>query len=222
MMYPTYVTNGDTIYCTKHLISRHVVSWWRHQMETFSVLLAICAGNSPVTGEFPLQRPVTQSFDIFVDLRLNKRLSKQSRGWWFETPSGPSWRQCNVLIYEFIQMPSWIRFRWFYRFYQNQFRVSCPVLFPTMRRYLQLCTCLLVILGLELWKHLVESTCTPFSYDHQPECSDSLAASTFSLCGSMDFSLKRAPCQVETLDDMDALLTVARILGYNYVSSIHY
>ena len=47
-------------------------------METFSALLAICAGNSPVTGEFPAQKPVTQSFDVFLDLRLNKRLSKQS------------------------------------------------------------------------------------------------------------------------------------------------
>ena len=48
-------------------------------METFSVLLAICEGNSPITGEFPSQRPMTQSFDVFFDLRLNKRLSKQSR-----------------------------------------------------------------------------------------------------------------------------------------------
>ena len=47
-------------------------------METFSALLAICAGNSPVPGEFPIQRPVTRSFDVFFDLRLNKRLSKQS------------------------------------------------------------------------------------------------------------------------------------------------
>ena len=47
-------------------------------METFSALLAICAGNSPVPGEFPTQRPVTRSFDVFFDLRLNKRLSKQS------------------------------------------------------------------------------------------------------------------------------------------------
>ena len=45
-------------------------------METFSVLLALCAGNSPVTGEFPTQRPVTRSFDVSFDLRLNKRLSK--------------------------------------------------------------------------------------------------------------------------------------------------
>ena len=43
--------------------------WWRHQMETFSALLAICAGNSPVPGEFPTQRPVTQSFDVFFDLQ---------------------------------------------------------------------------------------------------------------------------------------------------------
>ena len=48
-------------------------------MESFSALLAICAGNSPVSGEFPAQRPVTRSFDVFFDLRLNKRLSKQSR-----------------------------------------------------------------------------------------------------------------------------------------------
>ena len=44
--------------------------WWRHQMETFFALLALCAGNSPVTSEFPTQRPVTRSFDIFFDLRI--------------------------------------------------------------------------------------------------------------------------------------------------------
>ena len=64
-------------------------TWWRHQMETFSALLALCAGNSSVTGEFPAQRPVTRSFDVFFDLRLNKRLNKQSLGWWFETLSRP-------------------------------------------------------------------------------------------------------------------------------------
>ena len=46
-------------------------------MEKISALLAICARNSPVPDEFPTQRPVTQSFDVFFDLRLNKRLSKQ-------------------------------------------------------------------------------------------------------------------------------------------------
>ena len=54
-------------------------------METSSALLAICAGNSPVPGEFLAQRPVTRGFDIVFDLRLNKRLSKQSWGWWYET-----------------------------------------------------------------------------------------------------------------------------------------
>ena len=70
-------------------------AWWRHQMETFFALLAICAGNSPVTGEFPTQRPVTRSFDAFFHLRLNKWLSKQSWGWWFEMLSRPLWRQGN-------------------------------------------------------------------------------------------------------------------------------
>ena len=74
-----------------------ILTWWRHQMETFSALLALCAGNSPASGEFPAQRPVTRSFDVFFDLCLNKRLRKQSWGWWFETLSLPLWRQCNEL-----------------------------------------------------------------------------------------------------------------------------
>ena len=75
-------------------------------METFSALLAICAGNSPVPGEFSAQRPVTPSFDIFFDLRLNKRLSKQSRGWWFETLSHPLWRHCNAFQIIVCAMPT--------------------------------------------------------------------------------------------------------------------
>ena len=55
-----------------------------------------CAGNSPVTGEFPTRRPVTRSFYVFFDLRPNIRLSKQSGGWWFETPSVSLWRHCNA------------------------------------------------------------------------------------------------------------------------------
>ena len=43
-------------------------------METFSTLLAPCVGNSLATSEFPSQRPVTQSFDVFFDLYLNKWL----------------------------------------------------------------------------------------------------------------------------------------------------
>ena len=43
------------------------------------------------------QRPVTRSFDVFFDLRLNKQFSQQSWGWWFETPSRSLWRHCNVV-----------------------------------------------------------------------------------------------------------------------------
>ena len=64
-------------------------------METFPALLVLCARNSPVTGKFPEQRPVTRSFDVFCDLRLNKRFSKQSLGWWIETPSRSLWCHCN-------------------------------------------------------------------------------------------------------------------------------
>ena len=78
------------------------ISWWRHQMETFSALLAICAGNSPVPGDFPSQRPVTRSFDVFVDLHPKKRLSKRWWGCRFETPSCPLWRHRNVLDYQSV------------------------------------------------------------------------------------------------------------------------
>ena len=61
----------------------------------YSVCLALCAGNSPVTGQFPSQRPVTRGFDILFDLRLNKRLSKRSRHWWFKTPLRSLWRHYN-------------------------------------------------------------------------------------------------------------------------------
>ena len=64
-----------------------VLPGWRHRMETFSALLALCAG--------PSQRPVTRNSDVFFDLRLNKRLSKQSRRRWYETPSRSWWLHCN-------------------------------------------------------------------------------------------------------------------------------
>ena len=72
-------------------------SWWRHQTEAFSTLLALCEGNIPVTGRLPSQRPVTRSFAVFFDLRLNKRLSKQSRRLWFEAPSRLLWHHCKVI-----------------------------------------------------------------------------------------------------------------------------
>ena len=68
----------------------------------FRVTGHLC-GNSPVPGEFPTQRPVTRSFDVFFDLRLNKRLSKQSSGWWFKTLSRPLWRHCNVNFLDILR-----------------------------------------------------------------------------------------------------------------------
>ena len=76
---------------------RTLRTWWRHQMETFSALLTICAGNSPVPDEFPAQRPVRRSFDVFFNMSLNKRLRTQSWGWWFETLSRQLWRHCNYI-----------------------------------------------------------------------------------------------------------------------------
>ena len=74
-------------------------SCWRHRMEIFSMLLALCEENPPVTGRFLSQRPVTWGFDVFFDLRLNKRPSKQSSRRSFETALGSLWRYCNVLFF---------------------------------------------------------------------------------------------------------------------------
>ena len=85
-------------------------------METFPALLAICVGNSPVTGEFHAQRPVTRSFDGFYDLRP----SKQWWGWWFEMPSHPLWRHCHavsnmaiIIAESFWPVFPWSWLRWF-------------------------------------------------------------------------------------------------------------
>ena len=91
-------------------------TWWRHQMETFSALLAFCAVNSLVTSEFSSQRPVTRNFDVFFDLRLIIRLSKQSWGWCFETPSYSLWCHCNkwMLTFQLGIVRIWICFHDYY------------------------------------------------------------------------------------------------------------
>ena len=78
---------------------RPLLSWWRYMMtpsngNIFRVTGHLC-GEFTGSGEFPAQRPVTRSFDVFFDLRLNKRLSKHSWGWWFETPWHPLRRHGN-------------------------------------------------------------------------------------------------------------------------------
>ena len=60
----------------------------------FRVTGPLC-GEFTGPGEFPTQRQVTRSFDVFLDLRLNKRLNKQSWGWWFQTLLRPFWRHRN-------------------------------------------------------------------------------------------------------------------------------
>ena len=93
------VTDTEPIENYDEILLCMQISWWRHQMGSFSALVALCVGNSMVTGEFPSERPVTRFFDVFFDLGLNKRLSKLSRRRWFETSSRSLWRHCNVIPY---------------------------------------------------------------------------------------------------------------------------
>ena len=62
----------------------------------FFHVTGLCAGKSPAPGEFPAQRPVTRSFDVSFDLRRNKRLNKQSWGWWFVALFCQLKHQCNA------------------------------------------------------------------------------------------------------------------------------
>ena len=75
----------------------------------FRVTGPLC-GEFTGPGEFPTQRPVTRSFDVFFDLHLNKRLSKQPWGWWFETPSWSFWRQYNAL--SLFSLPTRTLYAW--------------------------------------------------------------------------------------------------------------
>ena len=92
---------------------RPVCAWWRHQMETFSALLALY----PV--EFTGYRWITRTkandaeFWRFFDLQLTKRLSKKSRCWWFETPLHPLWRHCNGRLYVPLSWPGPSSTEWF-------------------------------------------------------------------------------------------------------------
>ena len=89
------------VYCTNKISSKYFFTVFSCFMMTssngniFLVTGPLCAEFTG-PGEFPTQRPVTRSFDVFFDLRLNKWLSKQPWGWWFETPLWSLWRQCYV------------------------------------------------------------------------------------------------------------------------------
>ena len=104
-----YLTPLSTHFALINLSSVIVVSrWWsRRPVDIYMMMSAngnifrltghLCE-EFTVPGEFPAQRPVTRNFDVFFDLRLNKRLRKQSWGWWFEMLSRPLWRHCKCLV----------------------------------------------------------------------------------------------------------------------------
>ena len=114
---------------------------WRHHMETFSALLALCVGNPAATGGFPSQRPVTQSFDVFFNLCMSKQLNKQLRHRWFETPSHSLWHHCNNDVHiEFcLFMSYWIEFipRRVYCTRVSK-SVSHPLLFIVLRKVMSI------------------------------------------------------------------------------------
>ena len=76
-----------------------VNAWWRHQMETFCALLALWGGGGGWVGGGGGGGGVGGGGGEFTGHRLNERLSKQSWGWWFETPSRPLWRHCNGITW---------------------------------------------------------------------------------------------------------------------------
>ena len=102
--------NAD--YKVTHVSHEIFLAWWQHRMGTFSALLAFCAGNSPVTGEFHTQRPVICNFDVFFDMSLNQQMSKQWRRRRFETSLRWLWRHCNGSLWFCITLDhSVIRWR---------------------------------------------------------------------------------------------------------------
>ena len=72
---------------------------WRHDMETFSMLLVLCDGNRPVNCGLSSQGPVSRNFDIFFDVHLSKQLSNHSGPRLFVTPSWLLWRHNNTLCF---------------------------------------------------------------------------------------------------------------------------
>ena len=88
----------DSVGLANHSIKYHFPMMTSSNGNIFRVTGHFC-GEFTGPGEFPTQRPVTRSFDVYFDLRPNKRLSKQSLGWWFETLSPPLWRHRNALMF---------------------------------------------------------------------------------------------------------------------------
>ena len=101
-----------------HVADLCAACWWSGNILTVFRPFSICRVHDDatkwkhfrVTGHLCAQRPVTRSFHVFFDLRLNKLLSKQSWGWWFETQSHPLWRHCNEFKLSASNRPSSMQF----------------------------------------------------------------------------------------------------------------
>ena len=100
VIYPNYILSFLSVVCN-YLFMPSVHMMTSLNGNIFRVTGPLC-GEFTGPGEFPTQRPVTRSFDVFFDLRLNKRLSKQPWGWWFETPSWSLWRHRNERWFDWI------------------------------------------------------------------------------------------------------------------------
>ena len=122
-----YVAVIYNIWCTKISSSRllHEFWWWSHQMETFSLLLALCAGNSLMTCEFPSQWPVIQMFSLIF---------ARTNGWVNNWDSGDLRR--HHTHYDITVMWKTTVWEWLHPIV-TAFNILCPVQF-----YIQWCVAL--------------------------------------------------------------------------------
>ena len=61
---------------------KETMLWWRHQIDTFSTLLALCAGDSPFYPQNPSKRPMARSLDVSFDMKLLiHRQTSRCRSW---------------------------------------------------------------------------------------------------------------------------------------------
>ena len=97
MIYIIAITNIRFPWCYDSRISHDDGIKWKHFPRYWPFVRGI--------HRSPSQRPVTRSFDVFFDMCSNKRLSKQWRGWWFETESCPLCRHRNVSNYVMALSP---------------------------------------------------------------------------------------------------------------------
>ena len=105
---------------------------WRYFPRYWPLVRGI---HPPVPDEFPSQRPVTRSFDVFFDLRVNKPLIKQSKGWWFETTSCLLWRHCNVVAKSHHIAPCAVMYK-IDQYHKSQ---NEPIRYPTIHHSEQKC-----------------------------------------------------------------------------------